>query len=71
MIGADFDKITEDLDPDVIESLSKKWSELKTMLEDPDRLEVIAKDLVHHYTEKQKTLKGKAMLATSTKLGSC
>ena len=68
MIGADFDKITEDLDPDVIESLSKKWSELKTMLEDPDRLEVIAKDLVHHYTEKQKTLKGKAMLATSTKL---
>ena len=68
MIGADFDKITEDLDPDVIESLSKKWSELKTMLEDPDRLEVIAKDLVYHYTEKQKTFKGKAMLATSTKL---
>ena len=68
MIGADFDKITEDLDPDVMESLSKKWSELKTMLEDPDRLKVIAKDLAYHYTEKQKTLKGKAMLATSTKL---
>ncbi len=68
MIGADFNKITEDLDPDVIESLSKKWSELKTMLEDPDRLEVIAKDLVCHFKEKQKTLKGKAMLATSTKL---
>ena len=68
MIGSDFDKITEDLDPDVTESLSKKWSELKTMLEDPDRLEVIAKDLVHHFKEKQKTLKGKAMLATLTKL---
>ena len=68
MIGADFDKITENLDPDVIENLSKKWSELKTMLEDPDRLEVIAKDLVHHFTEKQKTLRGKAMLAASTKL---
>ena len=68
MIGADFDKITEDLDPDVIENLSKKWSELKTMLEDPDRLDVIAKDLVHHFTEKQKVLKGKAMLAASTKL---
>jgi type I restriction enzyme, R subunit len=68
MIGADFDKITEDLDPDVIESLSKKWSELKTMLEDPDRLKVIANDLVHHFKEKQKVLKGKAMLATSTKL---
>ena len=68
MIGADFDKITEDLDPDVIENLSKKWSELKTMLEDPQRLEKISKDLVHHFTEKQKVLKGKAMLAASTKL---
>ena len=68
MIGADFDKITEGLDPDVIEGLSKKWSELKTMLEDPDRLKVIAKDLVHHFTEKSKVLKGKAMLVTTTKL---
>ena len=67
MIGHDFDKITEDLDRDVTESLSKKWSELKTMLEDPDRLDVIAKDVVYHFKEKQKTLKGKAMLATSTK----
>ena len=68
MIGDDFNEITEDLDPDVVEHLSKKWSELKAMLEDPDRLEVIAKDLVHHFTEKKKVLKGKAMLATSTKL---
>ena len=68
MIGDDFDKITEGLDPDVIEHLSKKWSELRAMLEDPDRLEVIAKDLVHHFTEKNKVLKGKAMLATTTKL---
>ena len=68
MIGEDFEKLTEDLDPDVVEHLSKKWSELKAMLEDPDRLDVIAKDLVHHFTEKSKVLKGKAMLATSTKL---
>jgi type I restriction enzyme, R subunit len=68
IIGDDFNKITEDLDPDVVEHLSKKWSELKAMLEDPDRLEIIAKDLVHHFTEKKKVLKGKAMLATSTKL---
>ena len=67
-IGEDFNKMTEDLDPDVIEYLSKKGSELKAMLEDPDRLEVIAKDLVYHFTEKKKVLKGKAMLAASTKL---
>ena len=68
MIGDDFNKITAELDPDVAENLSKKWSELKTMLEDPDRLDVIAKDLVYHFTEKSKVLKGKIMLAASTKL---
>ena len=68
MIGDDFDKITKELDPDVVEHLSRRWSELKTMLEDPDRLSVIVKDLVHHFTEKRKVLKGKAMLAASTKL---
>ena len=67
-IGEDFEKITEDLDPDVAEHLSKKWSELKAILEDPDRLDVIARDLVHHFTEKNKVLKGKAMLAATTKL---
>ena len=68
MIGNDFDEITKELDPDVTEHLSRRWSELKTMLEDPDRLEVIAKDLVKHFTEKRKVLNGKAMLAASTKL---
>ena len=68
MIGDDFDEITKELDPDVTEHLSRRWSELKTMLEDPDRLEVIAKDLVQHFTEKRKVLNGKAMLAASTKL---
>ena len=68
MIGDDFDEITKELDPDVTEHLSRRWSELKTMLEDPDRLEVIAKDLVKHFAEKRKVLNGKAMLAASTKL---
>ena len=68
MIGKDFEKITEDLDPDVTERLSRRWSELKTVLEDLDRLDVIAKDVVYHFTEKKKVLKGKAMLAASTKL---
>ena len=68
MIGEDFREITAELDPDVVEHLSKKWSELKTMLEDPDRLQVIANDLVYHFNEKNKVLKGKAMLAASTKL---
>jgi len=68
MIGTDFDEITEGLDPDQIEQLSKKWSELKTLLEDSDRIQVIAEDIVNHYNQKKQIVKGKAMLATSTKL---
>ena len=68
MIGKDFAEITEHLDQEIVESLSKKWAQLKVMLEDPDRLEVITKDLVRHFTEKNKVLKGKAILATTTKL---
>jgi len=68
MIGIDFNQITEGLDPDTIEHLSKKWSKLKTLLEDPDRIDVIARDVVEHYNEKKKIVKGKAMLAASTKL---
>ena len=68
MIGKDFEKITESLDPDAVEHLSKKWSELKTLLEDPDRISVIAKDIIKHFNEKKKIVKGKAMLAASTKL---
>jgi len=36
-------------------------------LEDPDRIKVIAKDVVNHLNAKQKVLKGKAMLCASTK----
>lgn len=68
MIGEDFDKITEGLDLDTVEHLSKKWSELKKLLEEPDRINVIAKDIVNHFNEKKKIVQGKAMLAASTKL---
>jgi hypothetical protein len=38
MIGEDFDKITEGIDLDAVAHLSKKWSDLKTLLEDPKEL---------------------------------
>jgi len=68
IIGKDFEEITKDLDPDQTEHLSKKWSELKVLLEDPDRLQVIAEDIVKHFNEKKAIVKGKVMLAASTKL---
>jgi len=66
-IGKDFAEITEDIDEDVTEALSKKWTEAKKLLEDPDRIKVIAKDVVNHFNAKMKVMKGKAMLCASTK----
>jgi len=66
-IGKDFAEITEDIDEEVTEALSKKWTEAKKLLEDPDRIKVIAKDVVNHFNAKMKVMKGKAMLCASTK----
>jgi type I restriction enzyme, R subunit len=68
MIGEDFDRITAGLDLDAVQHLSKKWSDLKTLLEDSDRISIIAKDVVDHFNDKKKIVRGKAMLAASTKL---
>ena len=66
-IGKDFAEITEDIDEEATEVLSKKWTEMKKLFEDPDRIQVIAKDLVDHFNEKKKVLNGKAMLCASSK----
>ena len=66
-IGKDFEEITADIDEETIEALSKKWTEVKKLLEDPDRIKVIAKDIVYHLNEKLKVIRGKAMLCASTK----
>ena len=66
-IGKEFSEITEDIDEEVTEALSRKWSEVKRLFEDPERIKIIAKDLVHHYNEKKKVLKGKVMLCASSK----
>jgi len=67
-IGKDFEELTAEFDEETTEHLAKKWTELKRLAEDPDRVETIAKDVVYHFNEKQKIFKGKAMLAASTKL---
>ena len=68
MLSSDYDEITKDLDPESKGILTGKHTKLKTLMEDPDRLKIIAKDVVLDFLAKQKLWKGKAMLAASTKL---
>ena len=68
MLSSDYDEITKDLDPEAKVILTGKYSKLKTLMEDKERLEIIANDVVSTFLAKQKLWKGKAMLAASTKL---
>ena len=68
MLSSDYDEITKDLDPEAKGILTGKYSKLKTLMEDKERLEIIANDVVSTFLAKQKLWKGKAMLAASTKL---
>jgi type I restriction enzyme R subunit len=61
-IDEDFDLITEGEEELVKERLKARWARLEAMVGAPDRLARIAKDLVAHYTERARTLKGKALV---------
>jgi len=68
-IGKDFEEITGSLDEDQTESLTKKWTDVKRLVEDPDRVNVIAGDIVDHFTKRQELIEGKAMLVATTRRG--
>ncbi|MDE1818365.1 MAG: type I restriction endonuclease subunit R [Thaumarchaeota archaeon] len=66
-IGEDFNEITSDLSEDQSEFLAKKWSDVKKLVEDPDRVQKIAKDVVEHFNARKKQWRGKAMLVATTR----
>ncbi|EGP94048.1 type I restriction endonuclease subunit R [Nitrosarchaeum koreense] len=67
-IGKDFEEITQGLDEENVTTLARRGAEFTKLVEDPDRIKTIANDIVSHFNKKQKIFKGKAMIATSTKL---
>ena len=61
-IDEDFEEITEREEEHVKESLKRKWARLEKLVGAEDRLRRIAQDIVEHYTERCKSLEGKAMI---------
>lgn len=51
-----------------IEKSKKAMAKLKTILEDPDVIELLAKDIIEHYKERSQILNGKAMIVCETRL---
>ncbi len=67
-IGKDFDEITQSLNEEQSRELSKKWTDLVTLVERKERMEEIAEDIVFHFNSKKAVIpKGKAMLCATTK----
>src|SRR5699024_10678356 len=61
-IDEEFEEITEDQEESTREKYKSKWSRLEAIVGSPNRIKQLAKDIVHHYEEKSKTINGKAMV---------
>jgi type I restriction enzyme R subunit len=58
----EFEEITESEEADDKERLKTKWAALEALVGDPDRIAVIARDLVGHIEDRRNAINGKAMI---------
>ncbi|UZT06183.1 type I restriction endonuclease subunit R [Clostridium sp. LQ25] len=61
-IDDEFEEITEGQEEFDREKYKSKWSRLEAVVGSPNRLKILANDIVNHYEEKSKTIDGKAMI---------
>ncbi|UQW98831.1 type I restriction endonuclease subunit R [Rummeliibacillus sp. G93] len=66
-IDADYEEITEDQESSVKEKLKSKWSRLEAVAGAETRVVKMAKDIVHHYEERQKAMFGKSMIVVMSR----
>ncbi len=61
-IDEQVDELLEDTDLDIAEAAKAKWAQLEAIVGEPDRLRMVAEDLVAHFEERSARLAGKAMM---------
>ena len=61
-IDAEFDDITEGQEPSSKENLKTKWAALESLVGAPDRVALIAADIVQHFEKRLEAMQGKAMI---------
>lgn len=66
-IDEDYEDITEDQETSVKEKLKSKWSRLEAIAGAQSRVEKMAKDIVHHYEERQQAMFGKSMIVVMSR----
>jgi len=61
-LDKEFDEITQDEEAERKEKIKTKWAALEALVGDPDRIKVIAKDLIEHFERRTEAMDGKAMV---------
>jgi type I restriction enzyme R subunit len=61
-IDADFDEVTEGEETQRREKLKTKWAALEAIVGTEERLDVVARDLVTHFEDRQEVNSGKGMI---------
>ncbi|MEW5825248.1 MAG: type I restriction endonuclease subunit R [Candidatus Bipolaricaulota bacterium] len=61
-IDLDFDEATEGEEVERKEKLKTKWAQLEAVVGSPQRVKVIARDIVDHYEKRLAAMQGKAMI---------
>ena len=66
-IDSDYEEITEYQEESDRERLKSKWSRLEALAGAESRVEQLAKDIVHHYENREKAIHGKAMIVVMSR----
>ncbi|MBU0963068.1 MAG: type I restriction endonuclease subunit R [Nanoarchaeota archaeon] len=61
-IDPDFEEVTEKEEEERKEKLKSKWARTEAIVGSSERIKRIAKDIIVHFEEKEKTIEGKAMI---------
>ncbi len=61
-IDEDFDEVTEGEEVERKEKLKTRWAQLEAVVGSPQRLKVIARDIVDHFEKRLAAMQGKAMI---------
>ncbi len=61
-LDAAFEEATEEADEETQRKLKTKWAALEALVGNPDRIKVVAEDLVRHFERRSEGLDGKAMI---------
>ena len=61
-IDPQFEEVTEGEEPARINTLQSKWAAIAAIVGDPDRIELVAQDIVDHFEQRDTAMPGKAMI---------